>query len=890
MKKNILLFLLTLLSYSSLLSKNESDYILCINSYTDAFQWSNRIINELTEYTQTDPNISLSIVYMHSLALSSHDDFATVKNYLVKSTTERRPKALVLLGATSFTLRDKYREMWGDIPIILCSSVDYVGPVDAYLNNRLLEEKERVYIADIKDKYNTTYIGTPIFLEDNIQLLLKAYPAINELIFIRDQLQINYELESELNHILSHRYPQIKVESIMPDDLSTYSLLELLNSVDPNRTGILFSSWSFIRELAVGTTIAGNTRELIGTCRNPIFTINMGDIIPFGGKMCAGVSFDFAEFKDHFIDVMNSVLDGAEPRDIPFYTIENKKTYAFYDKASKRGVNLMALPQSTIYLNRPPSFIERNQFEISILLIVVFMLFLFFLFRFRIFKMRETALRKEQAILSQFKHRFDNMSICYSEYKLVYDSNGVVIDYVYTDLNRICANYRMERDKILGKMASTVVPREKFNEVVKVLNQLVQTNEIQTMTMYWPITDNWLYSEFSLSAKKDYVDRYLVDQTELMALKNKAEEADKLKSAFLANMSHEIRTPLNAIVGFSELLQTAEDESEKQEFINIINLNNELLLRLIGDILDLSKIESNSIELKLEPFSLSEMMKELYSNYKICSETSEIKLIMDAPNTDLVITLDRNRVAQIGANLLSNAIKHTHRGYIRIGCDYKDKGLLLYVEDTGMGISLENQSRLFERFEKLDNFTQGTGLGLSICKALIEKMRGKIEVESIEGKGTKFTVWIPCIATKTGNNIADSSQQENDCEFTTTIGISSQKDILVAEDNDSNYRLLESYLKGYRVTRAYNGQEAVEFAKQNYYDLILMDIRMPIMDGIEATKLIRAINKDVTIIAVTANAFDTDREKAIQSGCNFFIAKPLKRKDFESVIVQLDNH
>ena len=228
--------------------------------------------------------------------------------------------------------------------------------------------------------------------------------------------------------------------------------------------------------------------------------------------------------------------------------------------------------------------------------------------------------------------------------------------------------------------------------------------------------------------------------------KTRAEQADKLKSAFLANMSHEIRTPLNAIVGFSELLQVTDDQEEKDEYMKIINDNNDLLLRLINDILDMSKLESGAVELKFEEFDMVDVYNATYLALKARCKNPDIEFIGENNYNKFVITSDKNRIIQIWTNFLGNSIKYTAQGYIRMGYTYEDGGLKLFVEDSGIGIAANKQEKVFGRFEKLDDFAQGTGLGLAICKAITIATKGKIGFDSVEGKGSTFWAWIPCEA------------------------------------------------------------------------------------------------------------------------------------------------
>lgn len=374
--------------------------------------------------------------------------------------------------------------------------------------------------------------------------------------------------------------------------------------------------------------------------------------------------------------------------------------------------------------------------------------------------------------------------------------------------------------------------------------------------------------------------------SEIKDAKERAEQSDKLKSAFLANMSHEIRTPLNAIVGFSELLIGAESIEEREEYTNIIAENNELLLRLIGDILDLSKIESGMIELKAEEFDISDICDEVYTMLKQKVTNPNVAFTVDNPYRSCVVELDKNRLKQVGINLITNAIKYTAHGTIKMGYKYVDKGIKIYVEDTGIGIGEENHNKVFMRFEKFDSFAQGTGLGLSICKAIIDAQGGRIGFESKKGVGSIFWAWFPCDAQikeidSHSNHQTLCKEENRSVELTTDL---IHFNILVAEDNDSNFLLVKHLLKGYTLIRACNGVEAVEKAKAGGFDMILMDWKMPLMNGLEATQAIRAFDQKTPIIAVTANAFDSDKLIIMGVGCNAFVAKPLKKRELLDTI------
>lgn len=379
---------------------------------------------------------------------------------------------------------------------------------------------------------------------------------------------------------------------------------------------------------------------------------------------------------------------------------------------------------------------------------------------------------------------------------------------------------------------------------------------------------------------------------ELRQAKLLAEQSDKLKSAFLANMSHEIRTPLNAIVGFSDLLMTSEDKEEKAEYMQIINTNNELLLKLINDILDLSKLEAGSVELKYENFDLAEYFNNLASSMKQRVSNPNVRLITANPYHACHVKLDKNRIAQVITNYVTNAIKYTPKGFIEMGYELVDEGIRLYVKDSGIGISDEKKGKVFHRFEKLDEFAQGTGLGLSICKAITEAMGGKVGFESVYGEGSLFWAIMPCepevediakepSTTKSGQ----TGQTTNTSEAKHQQSTSARPTVLVAEDIMSNYLLISVMLrKQFDILHAMNGYEAIEMVKKNHIDLILMDMKMPKMDGLTATAEIRKFNPDIPIAALTAHAFESDKIAAMTAGCNEYLIKPVDKSKLMAVL------
>jgi PAS domain S-box-containing protein len=399
-----------------------------------------------------------------------------------------------------------------------------------------------------------------------------------------------------------------------------------------------------------------------------------------------------------------------------------------------------------------------------------------------------------------------------------------------------------------------------------------------------------LVTEEELKASNEeleYINSRLEKQkAELKEAKEKAEESDRLKSAFLANMSHEIRTPMNGILGFSQMLMENEFSEKKQKkFLGIIHSRTKHLLQIITDIVDIAKIESNQLSINEEEFYLNDVIKELYDFYKKDIEDKgktgiQLKLKLNLQRERSYIKSDQTRIRQVLDNLLSNAVKYTDEGEVEIGYSKKNKDTLLFwVKDTGIGISSEDYDKIFERFRQADETTnrlyEGTGLGLTISKNLVEFLGGKIWVDSEQGKGSVFYFTLPC--KKEDKIETNNEDKKNDEEYNWQ-----EKTILIVEDDLTSLEYLKEIIEptGATTILKKTGEEGYQAYKANFsIDLILMDIRLPDISGIDIIKRIRKTDKKVKIIAQTAHAMGKDRSIALQAGANNYIAKPIRVDD-----------
>jgi CheY-like chemotaxis protein/anti-sigma regulatory factor (Ser/Thr protein kinase) len=356
-------------------------------------------------------------------------------------------------------------------------------------------------------------------------------------------------------------------------------------------------------------------------------------------------------------------------------------------------------------------------------------------------------------------------------------------------------------------------------------------------------------------------------------------------------MSHQIRTPMNGILGFAELLKTPNiTDKERQDYIQIIEKSGYRMLNTINDIISVLKIESDIMEVDVAELNVNEQIESIYTFFKPEAESKGLHLFIKEllPYKKAIIKSDREKIVEILTNLVKNAIKFTERGSIEIGYLQKEDYIEFYVKDSGIGIENDKKAAIFERFIQADNTDsrayEGAGLGLSISKTFVEMLGGKLSVESEKGKGSTFHFTVPYIT---------PFQKPNEIKKKTTIDAIDIKNknlkILIVEDDQLCYLLLSIKLKeiSREILHAKNGLEAIGICEKNPdIDLVLMDIKMPVMNGHEATQEIRKFNTDLIIIGQTAHALESHKEKAIAAGCNECLSKPLGIQEVLPLIEQ----
>ncbi len=382
---------------------------------------------------------------------------------------------------------------------------------------------------------------------------------------------------------------------------------------------------------------------------------------------------------------------------------------------------------------------------------------------------------------------------------------------------------------------------------------------------------------------------------ELKEAKERAEESDKLKTAFLANMSHEIRTPMNSIIGFSNLLnQTGLEEKHRELYVHRIISNSDCLLTLISDIIDLAKIESGQLTIIYGRLMISELledMKQYARDEAIRLQKDGIEIVISLDKNDCEIETDVIRITQVMKNLINNAIKFTEEGKVEIGCSKgeADRSVRFYIKDTGIGISPEHSDLIFEQFRQIDGSNTrkhgGTGLGLAICRNLVKLMGGTIWVESEPGEGSSFQVELPLRAEDVQQELLPRIRKVKEGER-----CRQEISILAVDDEQDTLELYQALLTqmGHKVTIAANGYEALRILEYNLLpDLVLMDIQMPVMSGIDTLKIIRSRYVELKVVAQSAHALTGDRHRFLSEGFDAYLPKPFTPAELDDVIVEL---
>ena len=678
------------------------------------------------------------------------------------------PTLVVCIGDPSWLVaRPLFDKEWKDIPSIICYARDYMYPKEEYLidlDKNVLDTL--VPITDVVKGYNATFIKYPVYIKQTIELIKKLQPELTKLAFIFDRRYISQQTKADVEAVLRKDFPGIQFEPLSTTSISTENLLDRLASFD-NKTGVLYYSWYRTRKDNENRYLVDNVQKMTNSFSvPPIFTLQ--DVQTENGNFAGGYYVSPEDYAQVTVNTIEMILSGKDSKEIPIQTAETPRAYLNYQHLLLHQIDPGLYPPNATYFQEPPGFLQKYKIHIISLLVILALLITIGILRVRLFIQKQKAKDKELQIARQAQD-------LNQKYQLVSKASNMMtwiwdVKEARLECNNIYLTQRSIRDKGIDGLFSmsadefySGIHPEDLEQMQDAINKLIAGESISIDEEIRYLDDTGLeytwIEIFAIVGKTDPEGKsaYLTGGTTLINQrkkmeqelrdKEKIEESNRLKSAFLANMSHEIRTPLNAIVGFSNLLAETCHSEETREFCEIIETNNELLLQLVNDILDLSKIEAGQMDFIYSEFNVSTLFRSLYQTFQSRVKDG-VTLYCEIPEQDCVIYSEKNRLPQVITNFLTNACKFTFQGSIRMGYKEREDGLYFYVKDTGKGIERKNLPHVFERFAKFDSFIQGTGLGLSICQTILENLHGKIGVESEEGKGSTFWFTIPCAVSR----------------------------------------------------------------------------------------------------------------------------------------------
>ncbi|MDE6636703.1 MAG: response regulator, partial [Muribaculaceae bacterium] len=832
------------------------------------------------------------------------DDFYELEDMLFDSFEGNPPDYLVLIGNFAFNLRERIKETWGDIPMLLIGQNDKMAPLDFYLtaqspNDTIIPPKMES-LESFRDEYNFSFVLTPNKTRETVDMMISMFPNMSKLVFMADGLYVNRHLSHVIREYLELKYPNIEYEWLFAGEEGV--MLPYLNDDDPN-VGLLLSTWYYTAPGVSGLPLMSATDSfLINGAHKPVFGLRYAYM---GYGILGGYFVSPEEIHTNVLDGLADLIGNKNMRDVPFRMTSNGDPYINYPKLLSLELPESICPPNTVFLEKPKTFWELYKYYVLVGG-AIFVALLTFLVIWLIAK-NKIRIRKD------YNSLVNSMPIGYMQAIVDLDKEGTVKSVHYVGQNEALKTIVNENN--LRSLKS----EEYANIWQDTADSIFDDNAPKGSIIKAPDED--VFIEFIVNPDKKsndnrlLLDVFAIDVTDKMKVEQvlreaakKAVEADNMKSAFLANMSHEIRTPLNAIVGFSNLLCKAVDPEKKKRYVDIIETNNKLLLKLIGDILDISKADSDKLVFNKYNIDVNKLLATICSGVDVTTKP-EIKIEIKNGMDKCYITSDPYRITQVLNNLLTNAVKFTDSGTITVGYELMpNKMIRFYVKDPGYGIAAVDMPKLFTRFTKLNSFIQGTGLGLSISKAIVEKLGGSMKAESQgRGKGSTFYFTLPYVLDESKDsynqeyssndearfealkkkNLANLNQdvsKNSDSNSLVDPSMPSykyeRKKILVVEDTESNTQLMKEMLEDrFDLVFANDGEQSMTVFAKETPDLVLMDLNLPVKDGYQATADIRRLSKSVPIIAVTAYAQQSDRQKVMTNGFTDYLAKPISEEE-----------
>ena len=620
--------------------------------------------------------------------------------------------------------------------------------INKYYNGEYIPEDQIIATPEMLERYNVTAINIPVCIKETIELMKEITPEMKKVVLLSDDRFICSLIRKKAEDIHQQYFSDLDMEFITYPQTNTETMLRIISECG-KETGIIYCSWVNVASQNLSEKYYPDERMhsyISGIVKKPVFSLS-DQFTRVHALFAGGHYIGSSDVESTVIGEIRSALKKDGTYEAKTVVAGTPNTYLNYQTLLDKGVPLDNFPKNAVYCDVPPSFIQKNIIYVVIVLGTAIVLLLFYFMHKRIKKVRETEWQEHLHLLENI---LDNLPIAAK----VKDVDN---DMRYTFINKKAEElFEYPAKEAIGRTDFDIMP-EAATMIRKEDEELVRTGIAQSGTRRFFTNKNEERFTFQnnnivsfsdgrkwiLYTAWDITDQKILER-KLRLAKEEAEESNRIKSAFLANMSHEIRTPLNAIVGFSSILAEDVSEEERIEYLSIISKNNDILLQLINDILDLSKIEAGTLEYVYANIDVNKMLSEIEQAARMRQPNANVAICAVMPMPDLLLYTDQRRITQVLNNFISNAMKFTNTGSITFGYEEpKDGYIRFFVTDTGTGIPPEKVADIFNRFVKLDSFKQGTGLGLAISQNIVKELKGEIGVLSELGKGSTFWFTLP---------------------------------------------------------------------------------------------------------------------------------------------------
>lgn len=494
---------------------NTKDYILVINTYTEAFVWSNRLIFTATEFVKDDPHLAIYAEHMNLLMMDNDSTLCEFKTNLFEKYGSHSPRALLLLGNSTLMLRDDFRKVWGDVPIILCSEKDYIGPREYYLKKHPVPPSERIPLTELAQPYNLVLLYSNQYIRENLELMFHILPDMKKLIYVGDQRFVNQTNSIEIQEVLQSSHPGVQYTFLSPENiLETNQLIDSLNFVNPRTTGILFSSWFYKRKFAGNTSLSIVSPKIVSTVSPPLFALSTIDVKDKSSGMTGGYSYNQTEFDKRLLGIFSDVLNGRQPRTLPYYYPLDGMPIINYETLIHKGFSPDLCPANTYFINKPRTFWEQYSYFLIGTCISIVLLVLFFQYRIRTLNRLKKTQLKEIETMTSYKNLINNMPILYMQEKLITNEQGIGTDLIYLNVNPHFEQNFFRREDAVGKKASEMFP-ESLPEFLHFIQMSLKENRVVTFPYYFRKINKFYDIVLKGTHQNNVVDIFCLDSTEL---------------------------------------------------------------------------------------------------------------------------------------------------------------------------------------------------------------------------------------------------------------------------------------------------------------------------------------------------------------------------------------